>query len=144
MFCNLKNEHTKILIIEPFYGGSHKALIETLITCKYFSLVSGCCKSFVDFTGNNIRYTLVTMSAKKWHWRARCGAFQIFQKIPEVTSEQILFCSSVLNLSELLGLRSDLQKLKKVVYFHENQLIYPVQEIKSRDIQYAYNQITTW
>ncbi|KAJ8944089.1 hypothetical protein NQ318_019427 [Aromia moschata] len=57
--------------------------------------------------------------------------------------ESVLFCSSVLNLSELLGLRPDLSKLKKIVYFHENQLVYPVQHIKERDIQFAYNQITT-
>ncbi|KAJ8977790.1 hypothetical protein NQ317_014696 [Molorchus minor] len=39
---------------------------------------------------------------------------------------------SVLNLAELLGLRPDLSKLRKIVYFHENQLIYPVQQIKER------------
>lgn len=64
--------------------------------------------------------------------------------IPEVTSEKFLFCSSVLSLAELLGLRPDLCPLKKIVYFHENQLVYPIREIKARDIQYAYNQITTW
>lgn len=115
---------TKILIIEPFYGGSHKELIDTLIT----SLQS---------------YTLITLPAKKWHWRARCGALSLFHLIPEITDEAVLFCSSVLNLAELLGIRPELNKLKKIVYFHENQLIYPVKEIKHRDIQYSYNQITT-
>ena len=32
---------------------------------------------------------------------------------------------------------------RKVVYFHENQLIYPVRERKDRDFQYGYNQILT-
>lgn len=68
----------------------------------------------------------------------------VMNLIPQITTEKTLFCSSVLNLSELLGLRPDLQKLKKVVYFHENQLVYPVREIKKRDVQYAYNEITTW
>jgi hypothetical protein len=54
---------------------------------------------------------------------------------------RVLFCSSVLNLAELLALRPDLQSLKKVIYFHENQLVYPVQKQQHRDFQYGYNQI---
>ncbi|KAG5861892.1 hypothetical protein JTB14_010514 [Gonioctena quinquepunctata] len=119
----------EVFIIEPFYGGSHKLLVDGLTR---------------HLSENGIGHSLITLPAKKWHWRARCGALQIYDKIPKVTREKVLWCSSVLNLAELLGLRSDLQELKKIVYFHENQLIYPVQEIKSRDVQYGYNQITTW
>lgn len=56
-----------------------------------------------------------------------------------------MFTSSVLNSAELIGMRPDLAKCKKVVYFHENQLVYPVREIKKeRDCQYGLNQIMTW
>uniref|UniRef100_A0A8B9MBW4 tRNA-queuosine alpha-mannosyltransferase n=1 Tax=Accipiter nisus TaxID=211598 RepID=A0A8B9MBW4_9AVES len=55
--------------------------------------------------------------------------------------ERILFASSVLNLAELAALRPDLGKLKKVLYFHENQLAYPVQKCQERDFQYGYNQV---
>lgn len=88
--------------------------------------------------------TLVSLKAKKWHWRARCGALVLRDHIPKSVKENILFCSSVVNLAELLGLRHDLHRLKKIVYFHENQMVYPVREIKERDVQYAYNQIITW
>lgn len=50
----------------------------------------------------------------------------------------------MLNLAELAALRPDLGKLKKVLYFHENQLVYPVQKCKERDFQYGYNQILSW
>lgn len=56
----------------------------------------------------------------------------------------VLFCSSVLNLAELVALRPDLQRLKKIIYFHENQLAYPVQKQQNRDFQYGYNQILSW
>ena len=67
---------------------------------------------------------------------------------------RILFASSVLNLTELVGLRPDLAPLKKIIYFHENQLTYPVQNKttrnkntienkEQRDFQYGYNQILT-
>lgn len=55
-----------------------------------------------------------------------------------------LFTSANLNLAELVGLRPDLEKLKKILYFHENQLVYPVRKTKDRDFQYGYNQVVSW
>lgn len=57
---------------------------------------------------------------------------------------RVLFSSSVLNLCELVALRPDLARLKKVLYFHENQLLYPVRKDQERDFQYGYNQILSW
>jgi len=118
---------SKLLILEPFHGGSHKQLIDIL--------TEGLSPDM---------YTLVTLPDKKWHWRARTSALFFSQKIPEIDSEySVLLASSVLNLAELVGLRPELGGLKKVVYFHENQLVYPVQDVKQRDFQFGYNQITT-
>lgn len=88
-------------------------------------------------------YDLFTLPAKKWHWRARTSAIYFAQTIPQNHQYEILFTTSVLNLSELIGMRTDLAKCKKIVYFHENQLIYPVREIKERDCQYGLNEIMT-
>lgn len=57
---------------------------------------------------------------------------------------RVLFSSSVLNLCELVALRPDLAHLKKVLYFHENQLFYPVRKNQERDFQYGYNQVLSW
>jgi len=66
-------------------------------------------------------------------------------KVPdELSCCRVLFCSSVLNLAELVALRPDLQLLKKIIYFHENQLIYPVKKQQDRDFQFGYNQILSW
>ena len=116
----------ELLILEPFYGGSHKQLIDVL-TARLGS------DSFV----------LVTLPAKKWHWRARTSSLKLSQDIPREHSFKTLFTSSVLSLSELLGLRPDLASLRKIIYFHENQLCYPVQTVKERDFQFGYNQITS-
>lgn len=55
-----------------------------------------------------------------------------------------LFASSTLNLCELAALRPDLAPLRKVLYFHENQLVYPVRRHQERDFQYGYNEIVSW
>ncbi|XP_028446698.1 tRNA-queuosine alpha-mannosyltransferase isoform X2 [Perca flavescens] len=111
-----------VLLVEPFYGGSHKQLIDLLQ--ENVSGVSVC-----------------TLPAKKWPWRARTAALLFSQTIPCCSSYRVLFCSSVLNLCELVALRPDLARLKKVLYFHENQLVYPVRKDQQRDFQYGYNQI---
>lgn len=116
----------KILIIEPFYGGSHKQLLDTFL------------EQF-----HPAEYDLYTLTAKKWHWRSRIGALYFSETIPRDHHYKALFTSSVLNLAELIGLRPDLAPCRKIVYFHENQLNYPVREIKERDCQYGLNQIMT-
>ena len=171
----LDEELNEICIIEPFYGGSHKQLIDLIETEL---------KNCELELGSNRRlgrgYDLYTQTAKKWHWRARVSALYFAQTIKRPPShnykwvvrpsdfgvlgvwsvkrtfsfKRILFASSVLNLAELVALRSDLASCKKVVYFHENQLTYPVRkqstrnknEIENkeqRDFQYGYNQILT-
>lgn len=128
---------TTVYILEPFFGGSHKQLIDFLTS------------SALPEASFNVH--LFTLPAKKWHWRARTSALKLSQLVPTAPpgGRLVLLCSSVLNLAEFLALRGDLKPAKTIVYFHENQLVYPVQTSSSssdkevRDFQYGYNQILT-
>ncbi|XP_076048623.1 uncharacterized protein LOC143029683 isoform X2 [Oratosquilla oratoria] len=120
-------EEARILVIEPFFGGSHKQLIETI--------------SKDEDLWSSQDFAIFTLPSKKWHWRARTSALFFNQKIPTTHNFKTLFASSTLNLCELVALRPDLGQLRKIMYFHENQLVYPVRKNKERDFQYGYNQI---
>lgn len=55
----------RILLIEPFYGGSHKQLID---------LVN---KLFPNET------ELYTMTSKKWHWRSITSPLHFSETVPK-------------------------------------------------------------
>jgi len=60
-----------VLIVEPFYGGSHKQLVDLL--CQHYNET---CSS------GPTTHALFTLPAKKWHWRARTSALYFAQTIP--------------------------------------------------------------
>uniref|UniRef100_A0A1I8F9Y2 tRNA-queuosine alpha-mannosyltransferase n=1 Tax=Macrostomum lignano TaxID=282301 RepID=A0A1I8F9Y2_9PLAT len=102
------------------YGGSHRQLIDYP---DWGDSAPGC-------------WHLVAMTAKKWHWRARCSALHVAQQVAEAAKDKQfshLFCSSVLSLAELVGLCPCLAATKKLVYFHENQLVYPVRKMRGEE-----------
>ena len=59
-------------------------------------------------------------------------------------SWDILFCSDMLNLPEFLGfVNPAVRDIPSVVYFHENQLTYPVRQESERDIHFGYTNYLT-
>ncbi len=66
------------------------------------------------------------------------------EKVKEGEEWDILFCSDMLNLAEYAGLvHPSVKRLPSIVYFHENQLTYPV--IHKREFDYHFvltNMIT--
>ncbi|ODM96189.1 Glycosyltransferase-like domain-containing protein 1-like [Orchesella cincta] len=85
----------KVLLIEPFYSGSHKVLID-IIHDELNSI-------------EDVEALRMTLPGKKWHWRARTSALYFVQNIPKTKNLKCLFTSCVLPLHELVGLRPDLE-----------------------------------
>lgn len=119
-----------ILALEPYYGGSHKAFIDSL------SKVS------------ENTWTILTLPAHKWKWRMRHSAITFArlaaEQLKKGQSPDMLFCTDMLNLAEFAALAPvEISRLPKVIYFHENQLTYPVRVENERDYQFAMTNLTS-
>ncbi|MHC4271066.1 MAG: tRNA-queuosine alpha-mannosyltransferase domain-containing protein [Planctomycetota bacterium] len=120
----------RILALEPYYGGSHKAFLD----------------GWINKSKHN--WTLLSLPAYKWKWRMRHSAIHFAEKVTKLISNgdswDLLFCSDMLNLAEFTGLvPQSIQKLPSIAYFHENQLTYPVRIEDERDYQFAMTNLTT-
>ena len=120
----------RVLALEPYYGGSHKAFLD----------------GWIQFSRHE--WTVATLPPWKWKWRMRHSAItladQTSEKIREGGDWDIIFCSDMLNLAEYLGLvPQSIQKLPSIVYFHENQLTYPVAHPQEFDFHYVLTNLIT-
>ena len=119
-----------ILALEPYYGGSHRAFIDGLSKASEHI------------------WTLLTLPAHKRKWRMRHSAITFASQAAELTEKSqnwdVLFCSDMLNLAEFAALAPvEIALLPKVIYFHENQLTYPVRLESERDYQFVMTNLTS-
>ncbi len=119
----------RVLALEPYYGGSHRA--------------------FLDGWNRHSRHdwTVLGLPAHHWKWRMRHGPVCLAERLRaehEGGRWDVLFCSDMLDLAEFLGhARRSLTDVPTVVYFHENQLTYPVRQEDERDLHFAVTNLTT-
>jgi glycosyltransferase involved in cell wall biosynthesis len=120
----------RILALEPYYGGSHKAFLDGWSEIGRHS------------------WSILSLPAYKWKWRMRHSAVtfarQVEQQLSQGSQWDLLLCSDMLNLAEFRGLApSPVRDLPAVAYFHENQLTYPVRCESERDYQFALTNLTS-
>lgn len=110
----------RVLILEPYFGGSHQQFIEGL-------------QEYVP-----AEYLLLSLPARNWQMRMQLSAPWFIQKITELPVAQRSFdtvlCSSFVDAGVLRGLLPQVKgwnhQARVLIYFHENQFVYP-----SRDNQ---------
>ena len=129
IILSFKEAIVKILVLEPYYGGSHKTFFDGL-------------QSFLPF-----EFTLLTLPAGRWKWRMRLAApffaDKIITKFKE-TRFDALFCSSFVDVATLRSLLpGPVNQLSFFTYFHENQFAYPVSKEDDRDVHFGLTNLTT-
>lgn len=119
----------RILYIEPFEGGSHAQFTRALTSMDW------------------AQWTTLTLPSRHWKWRMRGSASHFALEHAEVLARpyDLVVASAYLPLAELLGLVPPLAAIPRVLYFHENQLAYPVQEGREdpRDLHFGFTQLVS-
>lgn len=113
-----------LLFLEPFYGGSHKDFADGL--CRH----SSHCIS------------LYTLPDRFWKWRMRGAALAFLRKIPYSGTFDAIIMSNLMSAADFRALFPG-QCPPLLVYFHENQLSYPVAREDERDMHFGFTDITT-
>lgn len=99
----------QVLLLEPFYTGSHKSWADNI----------------AEHSAHDV--TLLTMSGHHWKWRMHGGAVTLARQFMESDLKpDVILASDMLDLNLFLSLTRDRTvSIPTILYFHENQLIYP-------------------
>lgn len=112
----------RVLIIEPYYGGSHKA--------------------WTDGYHRNSRHTvdLLTLPAQFWKWRMQGGAITLARQFETLSQKpDVILASGMFNVASFMALtREHLGSTPVGVYFHETQLTYPQNSRQDHGWRYAF------
>ncbi len=113
----------RILAVEPYYGGSHKAWIDGWIKRSRHEI------------------TLLTLPARKWKWRMRGAAVELAERFNQEFSTQTwdgLIASDMMNLAEFIALtRPAFERVPSILYLHENQYSYPLHPEERIDFHFV-------
>lgn len=125
----------RILALNPFHTGSHKAFLEGWQR-----------HSRHDFT-------TLTLPGRHWKWRMRTAAIELAPQVNALAREghtwDAIWATDMLNLAELIALLDEpLRTIPTILYMHENQLAYPVsrraQSHAERDLHFSIsNAVST-
>jgi glycosyltransferase involved in cell wall biosynthesis len=113
-----------VLALEPWYGGSHQRFLDGL----------------VEHSTHEIRP--ITMPGRFWRWRMEGGGVTLAKKVRSAVEDgfrpDLVFATDMVNVPAVLSLaRPELTDVPVVLYFHENQLTYPLPPDQERERAYA-------
>lgn len=114
----------KFLFLQPFFGGSHRDFAEGLVAHS---------RHHID---------LVTLPARFWKWRMRGAAITFARKIGSLKGYDGLVLTDLMSLADFKALMPP-PFPPSLVYFHENQLTYPLAPGERMDYQFGFTGLTT-
>jgi glycosyltransferase involved in cell wall biosynthesis len=111
-----------VWLVEPYYTGSHRTWAD----------------SYRASSRHRVR--LLTLPGRFWKWRMQGGAVTLARKATRWQQPpDLILASDMLNLPLFLTLAGPcLASVPVVLYFHENQLTYPLQPGEKRDLHYGF------
>lgn len=111
-----------ILVIEPYYSGSHKSFLTGLQEHSRHHIIP------------------IKLDYKGWKWRMHGDSLTLAQLTSAVQEEiDVLLVSSMANLPAYLALTNPrFAYTPKIMYMHDNQFTRPLPEGEERDLTFCY------
>jgi glycosyltransferase involved in cell wall biosynthesis len=114
-----------LLLVEPWYGGSHRRWVDDYVQ------------------RSALRVEVLHLPARYWKWRMQSAALNLARqyraRFGSGPGPARILASDMLDLAAFAGLlHRELQGVALDVFFHENQLLYPLAEGERRDNSYGY------
>ena len=114
----------RIAALEPYAAVSHLSFLEGL----------------AQHGAHDLRF--FTLPARYWKWRMRTASMHYAQALANEEPFDLFLASDYLNLAELRALLPEAHRdTPCVVYFHENQVSYPLQEGERRDVHHGLTHL---
>jgi glycosyltransferase involved in cell wall biosynthesis len=112
----------RLCLIEPYYTGSHKAWADGYQARSRHSVQQ------------------LALPGRFWKWRMQGGAVTLARQAQALHDRpDMLLATDMLNLPVFLTLAGPVfADLPVALYFHENQLTYPLQPGEKRDLHYGF------
>jgi glycosyltransferase involved in cell wall biosynthesis len=111
-----------IWLIEPYYAGSHRSWADGYQAHSQHAV------------------QLLTLPGRFWKWRMQGGAITLARQARDREDRpDLILASEMLNTPVFLTLVGErLTGVPVALYFHENQLTYPLQPGEKRDLHYGF------
>ena len=113
----------RIALVEPYYGGSHKAWAD----------------GYVASSGHDV--SLISHDARFWKWRMHGGFLTLANRLEQYIAAHgvpdVILASTMMNVSAFSGaVRQTATGVPIAVYFHESQFTYPLSPADRVDLTY--------
>ena len=111
-----------ILLIEPYYTGSHRAWVD----------------GYARYSRHHVEK--LSLPGRFWKWRMHGGAVTLAHRFrSNGTRPDLILSTDMLDLTTFLAMTRDLtHDVPVALYFHENQLTYPMRRGEKRDLHYGF------
>jgi len=122
----VRKRRLRVLFIEPFCGGSHRLFTGQVAAHSRHSVET------------------LTLPGSFWKWRLRGGHLSLLKTVRARLGQfDVLLAGGMLSLAELVGALPQLARTPRIVYFHENQLSYPVPRGEAPDVHFGFTNLST-
>ena len=123
----IRGQETRVLLLESFYGGSHRSVADGLVCHSRHSI------------------DLLTLPARFWKWRMRGASLWFVDRIGADKTVSgipydLILCSSLMDVAALKALLGHTCP-PILLYCHETQLVYPQPGQNDGDLHFAFTDL---